>query len=226
MSIVSNNIIALGTGGVLVDVTPPPAPTISLAAGTAQVVATIAGAAGATHYLKYKGSSHTEWQDGGSRSGNGDITVTGLSNDVPYIFIAYSQIDSGPFSSPAVASLVTLSAEASESTDLCQRVSNEADIILAEFGESIIYKPRGGGLRPIIAVVDRGGAEGLGGVPANAPLATILVKNCSADGISSSELDTGGDKVTLAVRIGETARDRNITKPLGQDCGMLKLEVR
>ena len=214
--------IGLGTG----TPAPPAAPAITLAAGTGQVVVTIAGDAGATHWLKYKGSSHTSWQDGGSRSGDGDITVTGISNNVPYIFVAYSQVNSGPFSTPSVAAILTLAA-ASESTDFCQMIGNDADIILSEFGETIVYKPRGGGSRSIEAVVTRAGAEGLGGAPAgNAPLSNILVKNDSTEGISSSEIDTGGDKVTIAHRIGDTAQDRRITNIIGQDCGMMTLEVR
>ena len=123
---------------------------------------------------------------------------------------------------------------------------------LTEFGEPITYYPSGkigdtitgsGDIlsiatlgifrqddsgRQITAIVDRGQPTGLDGAPhGNAPLATIEVANDPTIGISSSEVDTGGDKVEVALRIGETVQQRRITEVLeNQDTGMMRLEIR
>lgn len=97
---------------------------------------------------------------------------------------------------------------------------------LAVFGETVTYKPDGGSPRQITAVVHRGRPDlvGLDGV---SPLLTVHVQNDDTDGISSDEIDIGaGDAITVAERIGETARDHRITKILQQDEGMLELELR
>lgn len=94
-------------------------------------------------------------------------------------------------------------------------------------GETITYLPRAGGSREIQAVVNRRPPESIPAAPRGfAPLLTILVLNNAVSGISSNELDKGGDKVTVAVRIGETAQNRKISGIEMQDTAMLKLEVR
>lgn len=98
---------------------------------------------------------------------------------------------------------------------------------LAVFGETVTYWPAGGGSRSITAVVNHERPEGLDGAPhGSAPLLAIEVANDSTSGISSNEVDTGGDKVELAVRIGETAQKRLIKKIISQDAGMMRLELR
>ena len=106
-------------------------------------------------------------------------------------------------------------------------IATRADHI-SVFGESVKYKPTGGGgSRTINAVVQRGRPEGLDGADyGHSPLATIFVENNNTTGIASSEIDTGGDMVEYAVRIGETVEDRRITKIVQQDAGMLELELR
>ena len=101
--------------------------------------------------------------------------------------------------------------------------------------EQITYTPAGEDARTILAIVDRDVAGDVGG-PGEAvirPDISIEVLNRAtayADdgfgGISSAELDTGGDTVTLARRIGETARVMRVAQLLGQDEAMLTLEVR
>jgi hypothetical protein len=226
MTINSNNPVAMATLGALVDITTPAAPTISLAAGTGQIVASITGDAGATHTLLYKALGDSAWSAGGSRSGDGDITVSSLSNSIVYIFVAYSQIGSGANSAPAPAMGATLG----DSTDygdypIADQYDEGADVLLEIFGESATYKPAGGGSRSIQAIIDRDDAAALVGL-ANSPLLIVRVKNSTTEGISASEIDTGGDKINLVVRLGETAQDRNITRILSQDQGMLELETR
>ena len=81
--------------------------------------------------------------------------------------------------------------------------------------------------REITALVTRQPVEGLGDMPAGtSPRLTINVRNSATSGISSSEIDLGRDKVSVAVRIGETAQERKLAKLISQDAGMMVLEVR
>ena len=108
-----------------------------------------------------------------------------------------------------------------------QALIDSKDDFLTTFGETVVYWPRTGGSREITAIVGRDRPDDLDGVPhGQAPRLTINVANDETDGISSSEVDKGGDKVELAVKIGETAQQRRITKILYQDAGMMKLELR
>lgn len=203
----------------------PSTPGLSIVTGDGSVTATISGDGGVTHYLKYKGTGHSSWQDGGSRSGDGTLVVSGLKNDVPYIFIAYSRNGQGPVSLPAVAKLATLIDDTSNDFD--ELLEDTVSQFLDEFAEDIKYLPAGGGQREIRAIIDREPPTDLDGAPhGQAPRCTITVANNSTTGISSSEIDTGGDKVELAMRMGETVQQRRITKIASQDAGMMTLEVR
>ena len=204
----------------------PTAPVVSLATGTNQVTVTIDSDASVTNYLKYKSSAHSSWQDGGSRSGDGDITVTSLSNNTPYIFIVYSMSAGGLFSTPGVAVTATLTAAGTASDFETDLIDGTADF-LSEFGEDVKYLPRGGGEREITAVVDREAvAEFAGSGQGQSLIIVVIVANSATTGIATSEVDTGGDKIELAMRLGETVKQRRITKIIGQDAGMLTLEVR
>ena len=109
-----------------------------------------------------------------------------------------------------------------------QELIDSAESFLNTLGsEAIIYLPAGGGERPIDAIVDRDQPAELGDAPhGHAPLAVIAIRNDETEGISSAELDTGGDKVRYAVRLGKDPQDRRITGIISQDAGMLRLEVR
>lgn len=230
MTITAGNIVALATHGRVFDaaasVLEPAAPTLSVAVSGTSVIATVTGEAGATHYLKYKGSSHTTWQDGGSRSGDGTITVTGLSYDVPYIFTVYSQIGDGPYSEPAAAAIVTISETAENDFD--EQIIDDAQFFLDTFGVTITYLPGGVGSRSIVAILDYGQITQMPGMPqVNSGTVTITVANDSTIGISSSEFDSGRDKVTIPwPRENSAVQSRNITKIISQDKGMMILEVR
>jgi len=99
-----------------------------------------------------------------------------------------------------------------------------------DFAESVEYWARGAttATRTITAVVVRQQiatfAEDAG--QTNLPAFQIHVANDATDGISSSELDTGGDMIKLAPRDGKTAEKRSITQLIEQDHGMLVLECR
>jgi hypothetical protein len=141
------------------------------------------------------------------------------------------------------------------SNDFARALVATVDAFLNQFGESITYQPLGGlgnlpsgagealagssagifheftvgeGLeRTITAIIDReqpgelpGAGQGI------SPITRITVANDAVKGISSSEVDAGGDRVELALRIGETPQLRRITQIVEQDAGMLTLEVR
>lgn len=215
----------------------PSTPVISIAAGVGQVTVTISGSdATSTNYVLYKGSSDTAWQVGGSRVGDGDVVVTGLENNNPYIFITYSEegvSGEGIVSLPSAAIPVTLGAAAENDFD--DLLVENAPVFLVTFGVGVSYLPRGGGSRAILAIVDYGVPEGVGSMPHGmSPMITIDVANKATavsgsdltGGISSSELDTGGDKVLMPARMSRTAQQRPLAGLLSQDEGMIKLEVR
>jgi hypothetical protein len=203
----------------------PEAPMMSVIASGNSVVASIVGDTGATHYLKYKGSSYTAWQTGGSRVGDGTITIVNLEYNVPYIFIAQSFLN-GLWSLPAVAIIVTLAEAAASRNEFDQNIIDATSEILNAMGESIVYLPAGGGRRPILAIVDREGQAGLPGMRGTAPITTITVANDSTSGISSSEIDTANDMAELALREGDPVGQHIITKIISEDAGMMTLEVR
>ena len=114
-------------------------------------------------------------------------------------------------------------------------MANEFDTLLTEtaseftdvFAEDVTYWPRAGGSRAIKAIVSRQTPEQLPGeARAHGMTITVTVENNATSGISSSEVDTGGDKIELARRIGETPIKRAINKILNQDAGMMELELR
>jgi len=105
--------------------------------------------------------------------------------------------------------------------------------ILTACGAAVqYYAADGSPARQIYAIIAREPTEQIGGIAgAMASGITIRVANNSDIGISSDELDTGGDEVELPVRIGGVQRRRRILAPLepGQEIdgqtGMLKLAV-
>ena len=210
-----------GTG----DVTPPSVPTFSVAPGTNSVVVTIDGDAGVTNYVKYKTSSGTSWSDGGSRSGDGDVTISNLDNDTPYIIEVYSVDAAGLNSTPGVAVITTLSVDSTNDAD--DELDDMAVEILSAFGEPVTYYPSGGGSRAIAADIIRDPPVRFEGTSrAYAPFMVVSVANDATTGISSSEIDKGGDKIDLPVKKGEIAQKRPLVQILTQDAGMLRLEVR
>jgi len=104
-------------------------------------------------------------------------------------------------------------------------LTGDAQTFLHDFGETVTYKPRSGKPRAIKAVVDRSPPAPVE-PGAIAPLATITVANDQHEGIASDQLDTGGDEVDMAVRVGAEPTTRTITALLDQDDGMITLEVR
>jgi len=128
----------------------PTAPTLAIAVSGTTVTATITGDAGLTHYLKYKASSAAAWVDGGSRSGDGTITVADLDYDAHYIFVAYTKSANNLYSLPSVG-LIVLITTASEASHIIS-AKNVIALQLDIFGEPIEYKTAGGSQYNINAI--------------------------------------------------------------------------
>jgi hypothetical protein len=96
-----------------------------------------------------------------------------------------------------------------------------------DFAESIVYYKRNGRSRKINAVVIR---EALAILPEDGdtvtPVFEIHVANDIVEGISSEELNLGGDMIAFAVRVGQAVERREIIRLLGHDEGMLYLQCR
>ncbi len=205
----------------------PAVPSIVAAAGTLAVTITIDGEPGITNHLLYKPESGNAWSDGGSRVGDGDITVSGLYNGVAYTFIAYSQSGAGPISQPSPSATVTLQADDDDQgEDLNDELAEGIDEALEVSGETITYKPGGIGSRSIVGIVDRFPPAAATPAPqGRTPKAIVVVKNSNTEGISSAEIDTGLDKISYPVRIGQTPKDCNIAVRNDEDPASLSLEV-
>lgn len=85
--------------------------------------------------------------------------------------------------------------------------------LLAQFGESVVYHPSGGTARTITALVERSQETEF----------QIRVRNSSCNGISSGELDTGGDEIAFPLRIGEAAVRRSIVALSDDSNGMTRV---
>jgi hypothetical protein len=106
-------------------------------------------------------------------------------------------------------------------------------LVVDDFAEVVTYYPHrfyGDTVREprvIKAVVMREQITALSeDVVTNLPMFQVHVANDPVDGISSEELDTGGDQIELSPRDGEPAQRRSITQLITQDHGMLVLECR
>ena len=98
---------------------------------------------------------------------------------------------------------------------------------MANFGETVIYYPRNGGQRTIVATVYRGAMaiiEETGEIPSQEIMVTV--KNSTCDGISSTEIDTGGDELAIALRVGSEPQRRSIARVINDHNGMVKFMVQ
>ena len=116
---------------------------------------------------------------------------------------------------------------------LAARIATDAGSVFLNsdhFAESVTYCPHRFGTaatpRGIKAVVVRNQVATFNPDEQIVPEFEVRVANDAVTGISSSELNTGGDQIKLAVRIGETATRRSIQYLTEHDDGMLVLICR
>lgn len=98
-----------------------------------------------------------------------------------------------------------------------------AAVLLTTFAETVTYRPQGGGTREIQAVVERGVVSEIAG--GRTPMAVMLVTNDVVLGITSAELDRGGDRISYPVNIGASPTIRPVKEMPSQTTGMILLEV-
>lgn len=116
---------------------------------------------------------------------------------------------------------------------LAERIVTDAVRVFLQdghFPEDVTYYPHRFGTpatpRPIKAVVIRNQVSTFNPDEQIVPEFEVRVANSATAGISSEELNTGGDKIGLAVRIGETATKRSVQTLAEHDEGMLVLICR
>lgn len=105
--------------------------------------------------------------------------------------------------------------------------------ILDDWGEPIVFKPRAGRARTIMAIVDRNPSQRIGNGVLYAPSVQIEVLNDQNDGIWSGELDgSGADKCEIAVRVGASPQVLGVylppsgTQGASHDAAAVSLELR
>jgi hypothetical protein len=119
---------------------------------------------------------------------------------------------------------------------LRSQIETDASLVFLstdDFAETVTYYPHtyynatSRSERSISAVVIRESITVLGEDGDTVlPVYEVHVENDSTDGISSDELDIGGDQIGLPPRDGKAAERKTITRLMTQDHGMLVLECR
>jgi hypothetical protein len=97
-----------------------------------------------------------------------------------------------------------------------------------EFAETVVYRPRGGGSRTILAIVDRE-PPALMDEAGNmlSPSFMLYIANSATAGITAGEVDVGGDTVEVANRVGDVQKKTcSILRLMDNDNGMIQLAVR
>lgn len=96
-----------------------------------------------------------------------------------------------------------------------------------QFGETVFYYRADGVTRTISGMITRESLaiiQELGGTLGASLI--IEVQNSDTLGISSTELDTGGDQIGVALRVGEAASVRSIVRVLSDSGGYLRLALQ
>ena len=96
-----------------------------------------------------------------------------------------------------------------------------------DFAEDVVYYPYSGEPRSISVVIERQQVQ-LNPEDGDtlSPVFIVHVANNATEGISSDELNVGGDAIEIAVRVGEQPQMRRVMRLLGHDEGMIDLECR
>ena len=96
-----------------------------------------------------------------------------------------------------------------------------------DFAETATYQPYGSVEREVKIIVERQQIQILPeDNDTNTPVFLVHVANNAITGITSDELNIGGDRLAFADRVGEPIRERTIMRLLNHDEGMLELECR
>lgn len=96
-----------------------------------------------------------------------------------------------------------------------------------QFGETVVYYRADGVTRSISGIIQRDPLaiiQELGGTIGASVI--VEVRNSETLGISSAELDTGGDQIGVALRVGEAASVRSIVRVLSDSGAYLRLALQ
>lgn len=97
-----------------------------------------------------------------------------------------------------------------------------------EFAETVVYNPRAGGSRTILAIVEREPpalVDDAGNMLALSFM--VYVANSLTSGISAQEINTGGDELEISAKINDIQRKKcTILRVMDNDNGMLQLAVK
>jgi len=97
-----------------------------------------------------------------------------------------------------------------------------------ELAETVVYQPRGGGSRTILAVVEREPPslmDDAGNVLALSFM--VYVANSASSGITAQEVDTGGDTILVSAKVGDAPKKTcTILRVMDNDNGMLQLALQ
>jgi len=93
--------------------------------------------------------------------------------------------------------------------------------------KSITYRPRIGLSRNIEAIIEYPGPEAIDGVAGGSrPIMDVFVENKSIKGISSAEVDIGGDELDVPLRYGLTNKEVRIIQIVEQDKAILHVRAQ
>lgn len=118
--------------------------------------------------------------------------------------------------------------------DADQLDDDAKQMVLSMDAEEVVYVPRSGSERTIMALVDRNPPASVDGPSDTVVAYDLQVHVCNrttskseddVGGIGSAELDTGGDKIRLATKLGGDAEDRRIAEIVDQDTAMQTLGI-
>jgi hypothetical protein len=102
-----------------------------------------------------------------------------------------------------------------------------APMLLSHFAETVVYYPFSGEPRTIEAIIER---EQVQLNPEDGDILTpvfmVHVLNDRTRGVSSDELNVGGDKIELSVRVGDKPTLRTVMRLMGHAGSMIDLECR
>tara|TARA_R110002012_G_scaffold20689_3_gene73099 strand:+ start:3444 stop:3848 length:405 start_codon:yes stop_codon:yes gene_type:complete len=99
--------------------------------------------------------------------------------------------------------------------------------LLLLHGETVTYRPKVGGSFERTAIVERNPPALFDAVGnAVAPSAIVRFHNDATTGVDANNLNTGGDKIDIALRNGATPTTQNVFQVLSTDGGVTELAVR
>jgi len=117
----------------------PSTPLLTVTVASGIVTATIDGAAGVTNYLLHKSAGEGAWRTALSRSGDGNIVISNLSENMTYIFVAYSQSTEGAYSLASKLVVLYIPLSAASQTSLDKKFLPMALRLVTKYGKLVQF---------------------------------------------------------------------------------------